>query len=126
MTTPEPTTARIATYREFWPFYLREHSRPATRAWHYFGTGAAILCVIAAIADTNPWLLLLALAFGYGPAWMAHFFVEKNRPATFGYPLWGFFSDIRMFALWIAGRLDRDLERAGIAPDGTVSSVPPV
>jgi hypothetical protein len=110
--------ARIASYREFWPFYLREHANPATRVWHIAGTGAASALLIAAILTFSYALLIGALIAGYGPAWIAHFFVEKNRPATFRYPLWSLISDYRMAGAWIAGTLGRELKKAGVGRAG--------
>jgi hypothetical protein len=108
------TGARIATYTEFWRHYLREHAKPATRAWHYLGTSLTLLSVTGAAALREPWLLLAAVFLGYTPAWLGHFTSEHNRPATFRYPLWSLVSDFRMFAVWLGGRLPRELERAGI------------
>jgi hypothetical protein len=107
--------ARITTYPQFWHYYLREHAKPATRAWHYLGTSCAILCLAAAMFLRQPWLVLASVIIGYGPAWAGHFVSEHNRPATFRYPLWSLFSDFRMFAAWLSGRLPRELEAAGIA-----------
>lgn len=110
---------RITNYQEFWPYYLREHSKPACRRLHYLGTTLALLAVIAAIVLQSPWYLLLALVAGYGPAWIAHFFVEKNRPATFKYPIWSLYSDFRMYFYWLNGRLPAELQKAGIATPAT-------
>lgn len=104
----------IGTYREFWPYYLQEHRRPETRAVHLAGTGAAIASLGAGLALANIWFLPVAVLVGYGPAWFAHFLIEKNHPATFRYPLWSLISDFRMAATWLAGGLDRELNRAGI------------
>lgn len=107
--------ASIATYAEFWPYYLREHARPATCVWHYFGTSLSLLCLIASVVTANPWLAVVMIAAGYGPAWIGHFAVEKNRPATFRYPIWSLISDFRLYAVWLGGKLPRELAKAGVA-----------
>ena len=101
----------IKTYREFWPFYLEEHSKPLTRGIHFAGTALVFVALAAAIWTRNWWLLLLVPVAGYGFAWAAHFLVEKNRPATFTYPVWSLISDFRMFFVWLFGGLAGELEK---------------
>lgn len=107
-------SAAITRYGEFWLHYLREHARPGTRAIHYAGTGLATASLAGLIATGNWWFAPVALAAGYGPAWIGHFFIEKNRPATFTYPLWSLVSDYRMASVWLTGRLGAELRKAGV------------
>lgn len=108
------------TFREFWPFYLREHSKPRTRALHYAGTSLVVLIALAAAATGNWWLLVAMPVAGYGFAWASHTAVERNRPATFTYPAWSLRADFRMWWLWMTGRIAPELAAAGVRPDGRV------
>lgn len=106
---------RHSSFAEFWPFYLREHSRPSTRALHYAGTTLVVALALAALV-TGRWIWLLALPLaGYAFAWVAHFALEKNRPATFTHPLWSLIADFKMWWLWLTGRLRPHLERADVS-----------
>jgi hypothetical protein len=97
------------TYTDFWPFYLGQHAKPSTRVVHYFGTIASTLFLVWAIATQHWWWLLAVPFFGYAPAWFGHFFIEKNKPATFQAPLWSLISDYRMCGLFLTGRLGQEL-----------------
>jgi len=99
------------SFADFWPFYLAEHSRPATRALHAAGTILS-LALLVALVVAHKWAWLpLALVVGYGFAWVGHFFVEHNRPATFQHPLWSFLGDYKMLALMLTGRLAAEMAR---------------
>ena len=100
----------IKSFADFWPYYVRAHSRPRTRMLHAIGSVCAIVCVGAAFA-LNLWFLLAAPLIGYGFAWYAHFFVEGNKPATFGHPFYSLAADYRMLFLMMAGRMDEEVQK---------------
>jgi hypothetical protein len=105
------------SFAEFWPFYLREHAKPATRALHYAGTTLVVAIAILALFTGNLWLLIAMPVAGYAFAWGSHAAVERNKPATFTYPAWSLAADFKMWACWLTGRLGRELEAAGVRPD---------
>lgn len=109
------------TFQAFWPYYLQEHSRPATRNWHFVGSTLAPLVLIYALVTQTWWLLPGVPVAGYFFAWVSHAFVERNKPATFTYPLWSLISDYKMFACFLTGKLDTELEKAGVATGEKVS-----
>ena len=114
------SNGRIRSYAEFWPFYLREHAKPSTRALHFVGSTLVVVALALFLSGQGWWWLIVVPIAGYGPAWIAHFLVEHNKPATFRYPFWSLISDFRMFGLWVSGRLGRELEKAGVrGPDAS-------
>ncbi len=102
---------RYKTYRSFWPRYLAEHAKPGTRGLHFVGTALGLVLLAGAIASGLWWLYPAALVCGYAFAWLAHAFIERNRPATFTHPLWSFISDFRMFFVWLGGTMTGELRR---------------
>jgi len=103
---------RLKSFAEFWPFYVREHSRPLNRTLHFIGSTLGLVCLLEAFVTRNFWFVPLGLIIGYGFAWAGHFFVEKNKPATFKYPLWSLRADWKMWSLTLFGRMDGEVRRA--------------
>ena len=108
---------RSKSFAEFWPFYLREHSKPRTRAFHYAGTSLVVLLAIGAALTGNWWLLAAMPLAGYAFAWASHAAIERNRPATFTHPLWSLRADFRMWRLWLTGGIGEELIAAGVKPE---------
>jgi len=101
----------IETYREFWDYYVSEHSKPLTRFLHFVGTSLGLALLFWSIAAGRWYLFPLFFVVGYAFAWFAHFVVEKNRPATFKYPFWSFISDFKMIWYMVTGRMESEAER---------------
>lgn len=104
------TSNPIRTYREFWPFYVGQHLDRTNRLLHFIGTSAALGCVVLAVL-TSSWFFFAVPVCGYAFAWFGHFVFERNRPATWTYPLWSLRGDFQMFALMSAGRMGAEIDR---------------
>ena len=106
---------RYRSFDEFWPHYLREHGRPATRVVHILGTWVAAFVLVLGLLAGPWWLVLLAPVIGYGCAWLSHLLIEHNRPATFTYPAWSLRGDLQLAWLAATGRLRAELRRHNVA-----------
>jgi hypothetical protein len=106
------TDVRYKSFAEFWPFYVNEHSKAGTRLLHLIGTTSGLALMIYFIAFSRWYLFPLGLVPGYACAWLGHFLIEKNKPATFQYPLWSFLGDYKMIAMMLTGRIGRELSKA--------------
>ncbi len=109
-----PTEKQYTTFAEFWPYYVSEHAHPVNRALHVIGTTGVIACAATAVLTLNPLPLVVAPICGYGFAWIGHFLVEKNRPATFTYPLWSLRADFVMYKKILTGQMGAELAAAGV------------
>jgi len=99
------------SFAAFWPHYVMAHRQRATRLLHCAGTLLGWALLVAAVLSRRLWLVPAALAAGYASAWIAHFLVEHNRPATFAHPLWSWLADQKMVALMLAGRMEGEVRR---------------
>ena len=95
---------KYQSLKEFYPYYLSEHQNPTSRLLHFVGTGLVLVVLVLAIALENySWLAGIPV-LGYGFAWVGHFFFEKNKPATFTYPLYSLASDFLLFYDLLRGK----------------------
>ena len=94
------------SFQEFYPFYLSEHSDKTCRRLHFIGSALVLLLLSYILLTGSLVLLLLLPVVGYGFAWVGHFVFEKNRPATFKYPLYSFMGDWVMFKDLLTGKIE--------------------
>ncbi len=98
-------TEQFESFRDFYPYYLAEHSNSTCRRLHFVGT-SLVIALVAWVIGSGSWLLLIALPVaGYSFAWIGHFFFEKNRPATFRHPLYSLFGDFVMYRDMLVGKV---------------------
>jgi hypothetical protein len=96
--------SHFASFREFYPYYLQQHTHRTSRRLHIAGTLLALAAAVAAIASGHwVWLLGVPLA-GYLPAWLGHWLFERNSPATFRHPLYSLRGDFTMLLEVLSGR----------------------
>lgn len=95
---------RFQSLKEFYPFYLTEHSNSTSRILHFIGTGLVLLLIPASVLFHDARLLVLIPFVGYGFAWVGHFFFEKKKPATFKHPVYSLASDFLLFFDLLSGK----------------------
>ena len=98
-------SGRYETFSDFYPFYLSEHRDPRNRRMHFIGTSLAILAIIVCAISTEPWWLVAGFVAAYFCAWFGHFYFEKNRPATFRFPVYSLMGDWVMYKDLLTGKL---------------------
>jgi len=100
-----------SNFNNFLPEYVRAHRQPGTRVLHLMGTLAGWVLLAAAILLQRWWWIAGALFLPYALAWVSHFFVEHNRPASFQHPLWSWYADQKMVALMLCGKMQEEVRR---------------
>lgn len=95
---------RYTNFKDFYPYYLSEHSHKTTKLLHFIGTSISLYFLFNFFRTFDFIYIILSLLSGYGFAWVSHFFIEKNKPATFKYPFYSFIGDHLMFIEIIMGK----------------------
>ncbi len=98
------TERKYKSFKEFYPFYLTEHANTTSRVLHFIGTALVFIILAWALYTQVWWRLAMIPLVGYGFAWVGHFFFEKNKPATFQYPLYSLGSDFKLFFELLVGK----------------------
>jgi hypothetical protein len=97
---------KFNSFREFYPFYLEQHQDKVSRRLHFIGLVCALIWMIYVLCSGDAyWRILFSLLMGYGAGFIGHFFFEKNKPATFRYPLYSFAGDFTMMKDIFIGKI---------------------
>lgn len=100
-----PKGFEYKTLKDFYPYYLSEHSNRTSRRLHFIGSTMGLLLVAAALATQTWWLIAVAFVQGYAFAWVGHFMFEHNKPATFKYPWLSYLGDWKMWWQMLTGKI---------------------
>ena len=96
---------KFNSFKEFYPFYLSEHSKKITKILHAVGSLLVLSILFYSIITKDFIKLAYTPIVGYGFAWIGHFVFEKNKPATFQYPLYSFIGDWVMLKAILTGKI---------------------
>jgi hypothetical protein len=110
----ETEDKKYETLQEFWPYYVSEHKNPLNRNLHLLGSGIGLAGVAASVVKKKPKYALLGILAGYGLAWIGHFLVEKNKPATLKHPVKSLVSDWIMCSLMLRNKMEEEAKRIEI------------
>jgi hypothetical protein len=92
------------TFAEFYPFYLDQHIKLGTRLTHFIGTTLFLVFLVRAIVTQQAILVLAGVVSAYLFAWIGHFFIEHNKPATFKYPWMSLKGDFKLYFEILIGK----------------------
>jgi hypothetical protein len=102
----------LHSFEEFWPYYVRQHLHPVNRALHFVGLSIAGRLLLKGVRERRLAPVLLAPVAGYGLSWIGHYFFEKNKPASFSYPLWSFRGDLHMWSKIAQRKMAAEIDQA--------------
>ena len=95
---------KYTNFKDFYPYYISEHSHKTTKLLHFIGTTFSLYFLVNFFLSFEIKFIFYSLISGYGFAWVAHFFIEKNKLATFTYPLYSFIADHLMYIEILRGK----------------------
>jgi hypothetical protein len=98
-------TQNFESLKEFYPYYLTEHSNSTSKLLHFIGTSLFFVILIYSLYTAQYQLMWFMPIAGYFFAWIGHFFFEKNKPATFKYPFYSLASDFIMYFDMLRGKV---------------------
>jgi hypothetical protein len=102
---------RYRTIDEFWPYYVREHSTRLNRQLHFLGNTNLCIWLGLALLRRRARLAIIGVLSSYALAWVGHFGIERNIPATFRYPIMSAICDLIMYQKMWQGTMEAEIAR---------------
>jgi hypothetical protein len=101
----------VATFEDFWPHYVRLHTRPVTQWLHALATTSCVACVVVGVACRNPLIVAAGPLADYVIAQASHRLFENNRTTPWKRQTWHTRGELRMLWLVVTGRMRSEVAR---------------
>ena len=108
--------SNINSFNDFWPAYLRAHSSRVSRAFHFAGLIVSAAFVAALLACGMIFFLPLAAVPAFIGAKLGHKLSPRRDRVSGEHPDWAVRADLKMFGLFLTGRLARALSEVERLP----------
>ena len=102
--------------KSFYSFYLNGHQNITCRSLHFAGSSLSLLGMAISLNSRKPSYAIKGEIAGYASTLVGHYFFERNKPATFKYPLQSFVSNFRMYKKILtrnSNLIDKNFDKAG-------------
>jgi hypothetical protein len=101
----------VRSFEEFWPHYVRLHTRTETHACHAAGSLACLGLLTAAVVLRQPVLAVVGPLVDYALAQASHRLFESNRTMPWKNQVWHTRAEMRMLRLVLTGRMTAEVTR---------------
>jgi hypothetical protein len=101
----------VDTFEEFWPHYVRLHTRPETQTLHAVATLSCLALLGAAVVLRNPLVALMAPLVDYAIAQTSHRLFEANRTTPWKNQIWHTRAELRMLRFVLTRRMADEVLR---------------
>jgi hypothetical protein len=101
----------VPSFEEFWPHYVRLHTRRETHVLHAVATLTCVALLGAAVALRQPLLALAGPLADYAIAQASHRLFEANKTTPWKNQVWHTRAELRMLRFVLTGRMRREVMR---------------
>jgi hypothetical protein len=108
-----PDAYAVHAFEDFWPHYVRLHTRPETHALHAVATLSCLGLLGAAAITRQPVLAVMAPLVDFAVAQASHRIFEENVTTPWKNQLWHTRAELRMLRLVLTGRMGAEVVRVG-------------
>ena len=101
----------VCSFEDFWPHYVRLHTRPETHVLHAVATLSCLSLLGAAAIFRQPALAVAAPLVDFAIAQASHRLFEANRTTPWKNQVWHTRAELRMLRLVLTGRMRAEVAR---------------
>jgi hypothetical protein len=101
----------VTRFEDFWPHYVRLHSKPETQWFHAAATATSTVLFALAISRKSLFLAAIAPLANHLIAQTSHRLFEKNKSTPWKNQIWHTRAEFKMLGLVLTGKMAAEVAR---------------